>query len=166
MTSPALERAYASATVNDVPIHTLEIVNDVFATPYRFAQSYQDVTVRLETDEYVTFLASGIGLSLPQRGITGRQDLTFQLDNVTGQASSAIKAAMAGGGLTRVIYRAYLTSDLTAPQNSPVELVAMAVSINIKSVIVTATFRDFVNKAWPRQRYTLDITPGLRYVNG
>lgn len=164
--SEALERIYASAPADAYPIDTLEIAHDSFAEPYRFARSFSDVDATLETAEAVTFQASGIGLSLPQQGIQGRQDLVFQLDNVSGEAIAAIRTAQEAGGTITITYRCYDSSDLSAPAGGPIALVALSAKATIRSVQVVATFRDFVNKAWPRLRYTLDLTPGLKYVSG
>lgn len=164
--SAALERVYASAPADGFAIHTIEVINSAFATPYRFAQAYTDIVATLETAEEVTFQASGIGLSLPQRGVRGREDFTFQLDNVSGDAIAAVRDAMESGEVTEVKYRAYISSDLSGPELGPLRFVATAVRANIRSVQIVATFRDFVNKAWPRRRYTLDLTPGLKYIGG
>lgn len=164
--SQALERVYASAPTNEFAVHTLELSHPAFTTPYRFVQAYDDLTAKLETGATVKFQASGIGLSLPKRSVQGREDLIFQLDNVSGEAIAAIRNALEAGGTVEVIYRVYLSNDLTAPAERAVRLVATAARANIRSVAVVATFRDFVNKAWPRRRYTPQLVPGLKYVNG
>lgn len=164
--SEALERIYASAPADAFAIHTLEVGNDAFSEPFRFVQGYQDLEATLETEETVTFMGAGIGMSLPKRGIQGREDLTFQLDGVTGEAVQAIRAAMDAGGPTTVTYRVFSSADLSSPLENPVVLIATAAKITFSSVAIIATFRDFVNKAWPRLRYTLDLTPGLKYLNG
>lgn len=161
-----LERIYASAPTDEFLLHTLEISNPVFLAPYRFVQDFEDLTATLETSEVVTFMASGIGLSLPQRGVQGREDLSFQLDNVSGDAAMAIRDAQDSGQGTDVIYRAYSSNDLSAPIGAPLKLIATSAKINIRSVQVVATFRDFVNKAWPRRLYSIDRFPGMKYLNG
>lgn len=162
--SEALERVYASAPAGELALHTVEISNPDFAAPYRFVQGYQDLEATLETAEVVTFTASGIGLSLPQRGVRGREDFLFQLDNITGDAMGAIRTAKDSGEVTQVIYRAFISTDLSGPELGPVVFLATSVKATIRSVQVAASFRDFVNKAWPRRRYTTTLTPGLRYI--
>lgn len=160
--SKALETAYASAT--DYIIHTLELKHATFTNgAIRLCQGYEDIVATLETDETVTFTASGFGVSLPQRSVRGRQDLNFQLDNVTGEAIQQIDAANEAGGTIEVIYRPYLGADLSQPGNPPIKMVAAGAQVTPSSVIVTASFHDLVNKAWPRRRYTPSFAPGLKY---
>lgn len=160
--SKALETAYASAT--DYVIHTLELKHPSFqGGAIRLCQGYDDLEATLETAETVTFVASGFGVSLPQRSIRGRQDLNFQLDNLTGEAIQQIDAANEAGGLIEVIYRPFVGADLSQPGNPPVKMVATFAQVTSSSVVVTASFHDLVNKAWPRRRYTPTFAPGLKY---
>lgn len=163
-----LERIYASAgSADGFVIHTLEIANSAWAAPYRFAQSFEDIIARLETGETVTFQASGIGLQLPKRGVAGREDLTFQLDNVSGEAAQAIRLAQEAGTITTATYRPYSSLHLLeGPAETPISLIATVAKLSIRSVQVTATYRDFVNKAWPKYIYNLARFPGLLYFHG
>lgn len=161
--SEALERAYASAPLASYPIDTLEISSDAFAAPFRLAQAFEDIEATLETSETVTFTAAAIGISLPQRGIQGREDLLFQLDNVSGEAISTLRLALDSGEQITVIYRVFLSDDLLAPAERPLTLIATSAKANTKTMTIAASFRDFVNKEWPRRRYTKDFAPGLTY---
>lgn len=164
MTTP-LARIYASAPGGVFPIYTVEIQNETWAEPIRFAQSETDVVATLETDEVVTFRAAGVALRLPERGVKGKEDFEFQLDNVTAEASSAIESARRSGKVSHVILRTYASDDLSAPATEPVTFFVVGARANRKSVNVLASmFGEFINKAWPDLRYTLDLTPGLKYV--
>jgi hypothetical protein len=165
--SQALQQIYASAS--GLVHHTLELKNSAFLVPNHpqgrilFCQGFDDVTAGLETGEIVTFCASGFGVSLPVRSMKGKQDLQFQLDNVTGEALQAIKAAKESGEKIEVIYRPYSDSDLTAPGENPYRMTAISVSAKGASVQVVASFSDLVNRAWPKRRYTPSFAPGLTY---
>lgn len=161
-----LERIYASAPTDGYLLHTLELSNPAFAEPYRFVRCHEDLIATTELGETVTFAASGIGMSLPQRGVKGREDLSFQLDNVTGDAALSIKAAQEGGQPTTLVYRAYSSDDLSAPIGTPRTLICTAARINRRSLQTVATFRDFVNKSWPFRLYSIDRFPGMKYLNG
>ena len=162
--SQVLQTVYASAPVDQVIIHTLELKHAAFDSgAIRLCQGFDDLTATLEDASTVTFTASGFGVSLPSRAVKGRQDLQFQLDNVTGEALQQIRAAKEAGGAVQVIYRVYLASDLSAPAQPPTVMTAVSVKANPKSVSVVASFHDLVNKSWPTLFYTPDFAPGLKY---
>lgn len=167
--SKALEVAYASAPANDVILHTLELSAASFAVQghapgvIRWVQGYDDIIAGLETGTQANFVAFGFGVSLPKKSSTGQQELQFQLDNVSGEASQAIDAAIENGDLIKVTYRAYLASDLSAPAQAPIVMTATSAKINALSVVVVASFFNLVNKAWPPRRYTPTFAPGLKY---
>lgn len=162
--SNVLQTIYASAPVNDLPIHTLELQADSLWT-LRICDGFDDVTAGIEGGEMVTFLASGMGVSLPARGVKGRQDLQFQIDNVTGEALTKVKQAIDAGIPIKVIYRVYTASNLTEPAEPAVEMKAVDVQATALSLNVVASFNDLVNKAWPKNRYTPSIAPGLKYFS-
>jgi hypothetical protein len=167
--SKILQTLYASAPVNDLIIHTLELKNPdfnveghVLGSVY-LVQGFDDITAMLEDATTVTFKKSGFGVSLPQKSIKGRQDLNFSIDNVTGEVLNAIDAAIEGGEKIIVIYRAYAGSDLSAPGQPPIVMTATAIKANFSAVSISASFHDLVNKAWPFRRYTPSFAPGLKY---
>ena len=162
--SQILQRVYASAPVDDLPMHTLELQADSLWT-LRICEGFDDVTAGIEGGEMVTFLASGMGVSLPARGVKGRQDLQFQIDNVTGEALTKINQAIDAGVPIKVIYRVYTLSDLTEPAEPAIEMKAVDVQATAQSLNVVASFNDLVNKAWPKNRYTPSIAPGLKYFS-
>ena len=167
--SNVLQTLYASAPVNDLIIHTLELKNPDFNVEghvvgsVHLVQGFDDVAATLEDATIATFKKSGFGVSLPQKSIKGRQDLNFSIDNVTGEVLKAIDAAIEGGNKIIVIYRAYAGSDLSAPGQPPIVMTATAIKADFSSVSISASFHDLVNKAWPFRRYTPNFAPGLKY---
>lgn len=167
--SKVLQTLYASAPVDDLIIHTLELKHAAFNVPghdigvIRLVQGFDYESVTLEDATSATFKASGFGVSLPQKSIKGRQDLSFSIDNVTGEALKAIDDAIEAGGKIIVTYRAYAGSDLSAPGQPPIVMTATAVKADFSSVSISASFHDLVNKAWPFRRYTPTFAPGLKY---
>jgi|TARA_R110000850_G_scaffold101718_3_gene210332 hypothetical protein len=160
--SKLLEIVYASGG-DDVIIPTLEIKHSAFS-PIRTCAGFEDQTVTLETGEAVTFNASGLDISLPARNASGQQDLSFAIENVTGIAQRAIDDALAQGGQVEVIYRTFLSSDLSTPAEPPLKMVLVAADFEGASVQVTASYQDLIGYAWPRDRYTVDFAPGLKYI--
>jgi hypothetical protein len=63
-----------------------------------------------------------------------------------------------------VIYRLYLESDKTAPAALPFEMVLSGGGFDGIMVGIEASYYDLLNTAWPRDRYTAEFAPGLRYI--
>ncbi|MEY8247301.1 MAG: DUF1833 family protein [Bermanella sp.] len=163
--SAILQAVYASAPFSEIIHHTLELQHASFPDgAYRWVQGFDDMDLTLETSEQAAFTASGFGVSLPARSMRGNQDLQFKLDNVTGDVLRAIESVLEAGSRVVVTYRVYLSSDLSSPAQAPIVMTANAVSADYTSLSVVADFHDFVNKAWPRLRYTTGLAPGLKYL--
>lgn len=155
----------ASAPPDEVEIATLEIIHPAFENgPIRTCSGYEDHTVTLETGETVTFQASALALARPAKNATVRQVLNFAIENVTGLAQHAIEAALEAGGPIRIVFRSYLYSDLSAPAERPLRMVLTGAEMELESVKVEAGYQDAVNYAWPRERYTVEKFPGLKYI--
>lgn len=162
--SQLLQTVHASVT-DDIQHHTLELPHASFpGGVIRWVQGFNDETLGLENSEMVLFSAMPFGVSLPDKSMRGNQDLQFQLDNVTGEALKYIRDVLASGEKLPVIYRVYLESSKTVPAQSAIEMTANSFTADLKSVTIVADFHDFVNKQWPRLRYTLDLAPGLKYM--
>lgn len=162
--SEALQRIYASAPANEIPIHTLHLFGESFGQLY-LCQGFDDLTLTLENDQQIVFTACGLGLSLPKRGMKSRQSLQFQLDNVTGEAKRRIKDALETGDKVYCTYRVYASSNLNEPADPPVTMNVIDTKTNRKSANVVASFSDLINRAWPRGRYTPTFAPGLKYFS-
>lgn len=159
-----LDVVYSSAPASEVIIPTLEIRHPSAFDPIRICAGFEDQTVTLEDDSVVTFIAGGIDVALPAKNTSGQQKLIFAIDNVTGQAQQAIDAAIAAGGQTSIIYRTYLSSDLTAPAEPPLYMTLVGGTFEGSTVQLQASYYDLLNTSWPRERYTLDFSPGLAYL--
>lgn len=163
--SAILQTVYASAPSSEIIHHTLELKHSAFpGGALRVAQGFDDLSLKLETGSTVQFSASGFGVSLPQRSLRGNQDLQFQLDNVTGEALLYLRKALNAGGKVEVIYRVYLDSDHNQPAETPIKMTATSMVADMTSVNVVADFKDFINKAWPIRRYTVEDFLGLSYI--
>lgn len=164
--SKALEIVYASAPADEVPILTLEIKHPTFeGGAIRTCNGFEDHICTLETGETVTFEASGLDVSLPARNASGRQNLTFAIENVTGRAERAIRDAQEAGGQIEVIFRTFLASDKSTPAEPPLKMVAVSPVFQGSALQVTASYADVIDYAWPRDRYTTSFSPGLKYIS-
>jgi hypothetical protein len=162
--SQILQTIHASVT-DDIKHHTLEFPHSTFPNGViRLVQGFNNETLGLENSSMVEFEAVPFGVSLPDKSMRGNQDLQFQLDNVTGEMLKLIYAVIKSGEVLPVIYRAYLESNKSFPAESAITMTANSFSADLQSVTIIADFHDFVNKLWPRLRYTLDLAPGLKYM--
>ena len=162
--SEILQTVYASVT-DDIQHHTLELAHSTFPNGVvRWVQGFSDETLGLEDSTMVEFEQMPFGVSLPDRSMKGNQDLQFQLDNVTGDALKYIRAVLKSGEKLPVIYRVYLDSNKAFPAESAITMTANSFTADMRSVTIVADFHDFVNKLWPRLRYTPELAPGLKYA--
>jgi hypothetical protein len=163
----ALNQAYAS---NDqTPLITLEFLHSALSGgALRLVQGYYDIQATLEDSTTVTFSASGIGVTLPEKSTDGRQDLDIQLDNVSNlvwqEISGVVTASRASSEVVICKYRPFLESDLSAPAGAAYVLAVTQSSINRVTASLTASFAQIPDMAYPKGRYYPTVYPGLRYV--
>lgn len=159
-----LERVFASGGT-EVVIPTIELSCVAWAAPIALCNGYEDHVCITEDARTLTFLASGIAVALPKRDTSGTQKLTFGIDNVTGEAQQLIDQALDAGELVHLTFRHYLSTDKTAPAEPPLKFVVKGGEMEGSTLRVTAAFFDLINVAWPRNFYTADFAPGLRYFS-
>lgn len=158
-----LKKVYASAPTDQVILYTLEILVPGI-DPIRIVAGYEDITATLETGETITFKQGQFDHKEPSKATNGQQTLTFAISNAMGEAQEAVDAALEDGSEVPVNYRVYLSSDLTAPAQTPFKMKLRGGSFEGLVLSVEAGYFDLLNKAWPNDRYTADFAPGLRYI--
>lgn len=158
-----LNVVYASAPAGIRRIETLEILNPAI-DPIRVCRGWNDETVILERGEMVTFQASGIEIALPESSDNTQQTLRFGIDGVSGEAQQKIQEAIESGQQTMIVYREYLSTDLTSPAMGPLEFTMTDGTIEAFTVTIEAEFYDLLNTAWQRRRYTANFAPALAYM--
>ncbi|KAA5841982.1 DUF1833 domain-containing protein [Pseudomonas chlororaphis] len=155
-----LNRIYASPG-SELLHGTLEVSDGVVR--HYLTDGFQDLEALLESGVLATFLACAISIALPKRSNDGKQDLKFALSNIDGSVSGFIRTALKAKREISLIYREYIDSDLSAP--------VKILHYQVKSGTVTATeaqitagYFNLLETAWPRNYYTTDLFPGLRYL--
>lgn len=157
-----LEQVYASG--GDVVIETLELNCAAWDVPLYLCNGFEDHICVTEAGVTVTFLAAAIQVALPKRTNQGDQVLTFTIDNITGEAQQLVDEALDAEARVNIIYRAYLASDKTQPAENPYRMVVRGGVMQGTAVQVNAGFFDLINTAWPRDLYTTEFAPGLKYL--
>lgn len=157
-----LDQVYASG--GDVIIPTLELTCDAWAEPILICAGFEDQTCVTEDARTLTFIAAGIDVALPKKTNTGSQNLNFVIDNVTGEAQHKIDEALEAEERVTLIYREFLASDKSAPAQAPYRFLVRSGQMRGNSVQISAGFFDAINTAWPRDLYTLNFAPGIKYL--
>lgn len=114
-----------------------------------------DRTFTLEDSTERTFMAAGFRILPPAESSEGLQELTIEIDNVDRRVGEFVRAVKRFNEPARVVYRNYISTDLTGPQNIP------PLVLNLKDIKLTsetasgrATFFDLINAKFLNQYYT------------
>lgn len=158
----AIKEAFAVAPANKVILNTLEIRQEGVQDPIFLVQGRRMIQATDENGNLRTFEPVGFQFSLPPSNEEGFQSLNIAIDNVGRRVNQFITAAMSEREPVKVIYRPYLSDDLSAPQmDPPLVLFLKDVRISATQVVGRATFMDIVNKKFPSQLYTRERFPSL-----
>jgi hypothetical protein len=166
--SEALKEAYASAPTADVLLHTLELWHPNFTAPIRVVRDQQDFTSTLESTaprnagESVTFVGFAFDIVPPEVSDRAIPQCVIEMDNVSREILSNVEQAMTSTELVTAIYRAYLDTDTSGPQNDPPLILTLtSISATLFRIRANAGFPDLANRRFPKLEYTADRFPGL-----
>lgn len=167
--SAALKEAYASAPVNDVDYHTLEIWHPAFTQAIRVVRDFDDLDAMIEVGAprnagtVVTFVGFAFDVTQPEQTSTGVPQCVIEMDNVDQQILAQLDLAVGHPEKVTAIYRTYLASTaLTGPENlPPMELTFESTTTNVWRIRAVAGFPDLLNRKFPAQVYDLATYPGL-----
>lgn len=157
-----LSRLYASGGT-EVLIPTLELTCSAWDGAERICHGFTDVTALDEHGVSKTYRAGGIEIALPKVDTTGTQVLTFAVDNVSGRAQQLVDLSTDAQQKILLTFRQYISTDLSAPADNPLHFVVRDVAMEGTIVQLFAEFFDMINTSWPRNHYTADFAPGIKY---
>ena len=139
----AIMEAYASSPSDVLIYHTLEIKHPDFiddnGNPITIflVQGFHNITAKLETGKNVEFQAMCFNIELPPVDTSSQHR-------------------------TELIYRPYLSTDLTTPQMiPPVRLTVTEISGDVYKITAKARMTDIGNKTFPNETYRLSKFMGL-----
>lgn len=158
----AIKEAYAVAPSTVAIIETLEIRQEDVQLPIFLAKHHIAIEAFDENGDLHTFNPAGFQLSLPPANEEGFRSLNVVMDNVDRRLTEFIKLAKSEPVPITIIYRPYVSTDLSTPHMLP-PLVLFLKEVQVVGATVTgrATFMDIVNKAFPNERYTRARFPAL-----
>ena len=167
--SDALREAYASAPVDQVIWHTLELWHPAFSAPIRVVRDVASLDARIEAgadrdaDEVVSFAPYAFDVIPPEVTSDALPQVTIEIDNVGREILAQIDAAILAGDPIEVIYRQYLSDTaLDGPENDPpLRLTLMQISATPLRIRAVAGFALLIDRKFPGLEYDLDTFPGL-----
>lgn len=166
--SQAIREAYAAAPADVIIYHTLEINHPAFSHPIRVVRDTAVLTATLEAaaphnpGQAVTFVGFRFDIVPPEVGPTAIPQCVIEIDNVDRSILAQVEAAMTTTSLITCIYRQFISSDLSAPQNNPpLTLTLFSISANVFRIKAAAGFDDLQNRRFPGVEYTSEVFPGL-----
>lgn len=161
--SDAIKEAYAVAPATKSIIHTLHIAQGSVQNPIYIAQTRMEFIAYDEDGIQRSFAPVGFQFSMPASNEEGFRSLTVAIDNIDRRVTEFVELAKSENTPVQVIYRPYLSDDLTRPQMVPPLIMFLKeLQINNFQVVGRATFMDIVNKSFPNELYTRDRFPALR----
>lgn len=167
--SDAIKEAYASAPVDEVIHHTLELWHTSFSEPIRLVRDYVNIDAKIEATAardaaaVVSFIAYAFEVVPPDQSAAGLPQCTIEIDNVSREILAQVDTAIMQTTPITVIYRAYLSSALLAgPENDPpLEMTITQISATPLRIRATAGFINLLDQRFPGLDYDLDTFPGL-----
>jgi hypothetical protein len=164
--SEELREAIATAPVSLRLLESIELAPPGTGQVLRLVRDQSALSAKLEdtaprdAGQWVTFDPLAWKAELPAKNDLGRQELRLQLDNVSLQLLDVIMSVDQAAGPWDVVYRLYVSSDLSQPgRRHCMELAG--IQITDTQVTGTCLYADHLNASFPRLSYTTDLWPGL-----
>lgn len=160
--SDAIKEAYASCPTGKVVYDTLEIRQTGVQPAIYLVKGQSALTAFDEDGNERVFFPSGFVFSLPPENEEGFRSLNVSIDNIGRAVSDFVNLAKSEKVPVEMIYRPYLSDNLTAPAMvPPLILYLKDVQVTAAQVTGRATFFDIVNKKFPSELYTRARFPAL-----
>jgi len=159
-----LDEVYASAVQGEVILRTLELTCAAWSEPIAICNGFTDTVCKTEDGRDVLFTAANIDIALAKKNNKGNQTLAFAIDNTSGEAQRKIDLALNSDARVTATYRTYLFSNLTAPAERPYTLTILGGTLRSNEAQLQCGFFDLIGVAWPRDLYTTNFVPGLKYL--
>jgi len=183
----AIKEAYAVAPTDAIIYHTLEFYHPLFDYSYtdtdttdgdssatnsntiRVVEGFKDLTATLETSAPrnpstpVTFQAYPFRVTLPPIFDKSAPELSIVIDNVSRDILTQIQRLPESLELLELIYRPYISTDLSTPQyDPPIALHVVGINATVSTITATCRYRDLANVQFPRNVYNTREFPGLQ----
>jgi len=166
--SDTLKRYFASNPVDSTAIYSIEIISPALSGgALRFADWHE--TVRLRTAAgWHDFNSASMSPPLPNKGERGLQEIALRIGDVQRQSWAQARLIIdyrrqAGSEPTIISLRSHLSAD-TATEELLYSGEAKSFTAEGSSIIVSAGFKEIVNKNAMFDEFTALNSPGLKYT--
>ena len=167
--SAAILEAYASAPTDLVIFHTLELWHPSFTVPIRVVRDNAALDARIEAGaardagSIVTFVAYAFDVVPPDQTSDALPQCIIEIDNVSREILAQIDIAVTASSPITVIYRQYLSDQVTVgPENDPpLEMTLTHISATPLRIRAVAGFANLLDRPFPALDYELETFPGL-----
>lgn len=162
----AAQEAFASAREGIHILETVELYHPDWASVFRIVNDPADFTGTLEStaprdaSSAQLFTAFSFSVQLPKKGEVGRQELQLSIDNVSLEIFDLIRSNDASNGAVQVIYRMFISSDLTQPGRVH-SMFIKSISVTAQTVTANCVYADHVNRRFPTLDYDKATWPGI-----
>lgn len=166
--SAAIKEAYSTAPQGVVILATLELRHSSWTAPVRVVRDTLDLDALIEAGapanagEVVTFSKCAFEV-VPPESSAQMPEITIKIDNVAKVLSDQLEAAMAVRAPIDITYREYLSTDAetAGPHYVLNGLTLRRTTCTPTSVSGTATFGDYINRAYPNKLFKASEFKGL-----
>lgn len=156
--SVAIKEAYATAPTSAIIYHSLEFYHPSFNETIRVVRGEESITAGGQF-----YQAFAFDFSLPSATPNGPMGLSIAIDNADRMIVTQLELASQSTGGISVTYKAWLSTDLSTPQNNPPLILEVeTVSASASKVTAFAVLGNFKNRKFPTRVYNSDDFPGLR----
>lgn len=157
-----LKTVYASAPDDELILITLEI-HLAPTVIVRAVQGFENQMLGVD-GVYREFTASAISVALPSSNASGQQTLRFSIGGINSLIQRHMDDALESRSPIPMVYREYLESDKSEPARQPYIMTISGIQLEGDEAQIEASYWDILNYAWPRQRYTEETAPGVKYL--
>lgn len=154
----AMAEARASVKPGQLVYFTLELQHSTFDQPARVVTgALDDMQFGIElgavhdAGQMVTFIACPFRADPPEVREGLPPQCKVSIDNVTRELWPLIEGAKMVREAIKVIYREYVSDDLSEPAYGPIEFLLKEVTMTGTTITGTATVNDLLNKRFPKQ---------------
>lgn len=164
--NPSLEtaiiEAYATAPTNVAVLETLEIRHSSIPASIYLVRNNVDLDLTLETAEVKTFRAAAFQMTLPAVDDSGLQEIPITMDDIEDEITDFLNAAKGYEDPVQVVFRPYLSTDLTTPQYNPPLVLSLRNASAVNGVVTgRASFVDLINAKFLTELYSRQRFPSL-----
>lgn len=159
----AIEEAYATAKTVAVVVYTIEINHSAWTSPVLITNYGNDFQAYDEGSVLKTFVNSSFKAKRTIKDDQGRVSMSIELDNTNLSVKQLIEQALEVNENPTLVFRVYLSTDITQPAEFPLNLIVESSSSNVMTVTLNCTNGDDINLQFPRPEFDYKAAnfPGL-----